>query len=64
LFPEAEKLVTLKSHNESMDNSSIDYSYLSIKEEEETWAGLGQGDLASETNLGKAKVPGANPGQG
>jgi hypothetical protein len=62
LFPEAEKLVTFKNHNESMDNSSL--SSLSIKEEEETWAGFGQGNLVNESSLGKAKVPGANPGQG
>ena len=64
LFPEAEKLVTSKNHNESMDNPSWDYSNSSIKEEEETWAGFGQGNLINESNLGKAKVPGPTPGQG
>src|SRR5919112_2697495 len=64
LFPEAEKLVIFKNHNESMDNPSWDYSNSSIKEEEETWAGFGQGSLINESNLGKAKVPGPNPGQG
>jgi len=64
LFPEAAKLVTFKNHNESMDNSSLDYSNLSIKEEEETWAGFGQGSSSNKSNLGKAKVPGPNPGQG
>ena len=63
LFPEAEKLVIFRSHNESMDNPSWDYSNLSIKEEEETWAGFGQWNLINELNLGKAKVPGPNPGQ-
>ena len=65
LFPEAaEKLATFNNHNEPMDNSSLESSYLSIKEEEKTWAGFGQGNLARESNLGKAKVPGPNPGQG
>ena len=63
LFPEAEKLATFNNHNESMDNPSLEFSYLSIKENEETWAGFGQGNLARESNLGKAKVPGPNPGQ-
>lgn len=64
LFPEAANLAILNNHNESMDNPSLDYSYLSIKEEEETWTGFGQGNLAGESNLGKAKVPDPNPGQG
>ena len=61
LFPEAEKLVIFKNHNESMDNSSFDYSNLSIKEQEETWVGFEQGNLINESNLGKAKVPGQIP---
>ena len=64
LFPEAEKLAMFKNHNEAKSKTSLDYSNLSIKEEEETWAGFGQGNLISESNLGKAKVPGPNPGQG
>ena len=47
-----------------MDNPSWDYPNSSIKEEKKTWAGFGQGNLVSESNLGKAKVPGSNPGQG
>ena len=64
LFPEAANLATFNNHNETMDNSSLESSYLSIKEEKETWAGFGQGNLINESNLGKAKVPGPNPGQG
>ena len=64
LFPEAANLAMFKIYNESMDNSSSDYPNLSLKEEEETWAGFGQGNLINESSLGKAKVPGPNPGQG
>ena len=63
LFPEAEKLVIFKNHNESMNNSSFDYSNLSTKEQEKTWAEFGQGNLVSESNLGKAKVLGPALGQ-
>ena len=63
-FPEAEKLVIFKNHNESIDNLSWDCQNLSIKGEEEPWAGFGQGSSINESNLGKAKVPSPNPGQG
>ena len=64
LFPEAANLDMFKNHNESIDNPSWDYSNSTIKEEEKTWVGFGQGNLINESNLGKAKVPGPNPGQG
>ena len=46
-----------------MDNPSWDYSNSSIKEEKKTWVGFGQENLVSESNLGKAKVPGPTPGR-
>ena len=65
LFPEtAANLAKFNNHNDSMNNPSLEYSYLGIKDEEESWAGFGQGNLINESNLGKAKVPGPNPGQG
>ena len=54
LFPEAANVAMFKNHNESIDNSSFDYSNLSLKEEE-TWAGFGQGNLINESSLGKAR---------
>ena len=60
---EAANLPIFKNHNESMDNSSLDYSNLSIKEQEKTWVGFGQENLINESTLGKAKVLGPTPGQ-
>jgi hypothetical protein len=64
LFPEAANLAIFKNHNGATIKTSSDYPDLDVKEDEETWAGFGQGNLASESSLGKAKVPGPNPGQG
>jgi hypothetical protein len=62
LFPEAANLAIFKNHNGATIKTSSDYPDLDVKEDEETWAGFGQGNLASESSLGKAKVPGPNPG--
>ncbi|HZC48617.1 MAG TPA: hypothetical protein VE244_06100 [Nitrososphaeraceae archaeon] len=49
LFPEAADLAMFKDHNEATSKTSLDYSSLSIKEDEEkAWAGFGDGNLNSD----------------
>jgi hypothetical protein len=58
LFPEAANLAIFKKHNEAISKTSLDYSNLYVKEDEEKpWEGFGDGNLTNESSFGKAKVP-------
>jgi hypothetical protein len=49
LFPEAANLAIFKNHNEAISKTSLGYSNLSIKEDEEKlWEGFGDGELNSD----------------
>ena len=49
LFPDAANLAIFKNHNEDTSKTSLDYSNLSIKEDEEKlWADFGDGELNSD----------------
>lgn len=49
----------IRNYNMDINNTSSDYSNLSVKDGE-TWAGYEDGNLINDSSLGRAKVPGSN----